>query len=107
MQTAHLVGAGVAIALALAPCPASSQVAPAPEGDAVMVAQNAISTNFKKSVCPLVEAAERLLDGSIRAKCNNNETFRIFSAGPKRIVLAMRCSAAARMGLQGCEGAER
>jgi hypothetical protein len=67
-----------------------------------MVAQSAIWANFKKSVCPLVEAAEKLHDGSIRARCNNNETFRVFSAGPKRVVLAMRCSAAVKLGLQGC-----
>ena len=105
MQTAHLVRTGVA--LALAACPASSQPAPAPEGDTLVVAQSAIRANFKKSICPRVEAAERLPNGSIRAKCNNNEIFRVFSAGPKRAVLAMRCSAAAKMGLRGCEGGER
>ena len=102
MLKARLGGAGVATALLLAAWPASSQFTPAPEGEAVIVAQKAIQANFKKAICPLVETAQRLGDGSIKAKCNNNETFRVFSAGPKKDVLAMRCSAADKLGLNGC-----
>ena len=102
MRRARLIGTGLATALVLAAWPAFSQFAPAPEGEAVVVARKAIQGNFKKAVCPLVETAQRLGDGSIKARCNNNETFRIFSAGPKKDLLAMRCSAALKLGLKGC-----
>ena len=102
MRRARVIGTGLATALVLAAWPASSQFAPAPEGEAVIVAQRAIQANFKKTVCPLVETAQRLGDGLIKTRCNNNETFRIFSAGPKKDVLAMRCSAAVKLGLKGC-----
>ena len=79
-----------------------AQIGPAPSGEPTVVAQRIIRQNFPEAVCPLVVAASRLGDGSIRAICNNRETFRIFYFHPTRDVVAMRCSAAAQLGVPGC-----
>jgi hypothetical protein len=50
--------------------------------------------------CPVVLAARRLSDGSLRAACSNGEIYRIMSLGSRW--LAMRCSAAQRLGVDGC-----
>lgn len=72
----------------------------APKGEATMVAQKIILDNFEKNDCPLVVKANRLGDGSIRATCSNGEIFRVFNLQGKN--LALRCSAAAQMGISGC-----
>ncbi len=88
-----LVGAVVpSIALA------QLQVDPAPAGEPTMVAQRIITYN--EHPCPLVVSATRLGDGSIRARCNNGEVYRV--AVMKGIEIAMRCSAAEKMGIKGC-----
>ena len=73
----------------------------APNGEAAVVAQRVIRENFDASDCALVTFANRYGDGSIKALCDNGESFRIFTisgVGP----VAMRCSAADRMGVSGC-----
>jgi len=50
--------------------------------------------------CPTVSAAQRVSDGSIRAACSNGETYRVMIVRGNWI--AMRCSAAERMGITGC-----
>lgn len=85
-------------------CNASLAVAqvslgPAPAGQAANVAQTIIRDNFEKSACPAVSVAQRYPDGSIVAVCSNDEKFRVFSMdgiGP----VALRCSAAAKLGIQ-------
>ncbi len=72
----------------------------APAGNPVTVAQRIIRANFDQSVCPRVTHAERLEGGSIRATCSNGETFRAFEIGGQPV--ALRCSAAARRGIEGC-----
>lgn len=73
---------------------------PAPDGNPAVVAQQAIRGNFDRSDCPFVTDAERRGDGSIRATCSNGETYRIFTFRAE--ILAMRCSAAQRLGVAGC-----
>lgn len=80
---------------------ATAQVSlgPAPAGQAANVAQAIIHDNFEKSACPKVSIAQRYPDGSIIAVCSNDEKFRVFSMdgiGP----VALRCSAAAKLGIQ-------
>lgn len=79
----------------------AQQSGPAPSGNPAVVAQRIIHANFDNKDCPLVTKADRLGDGSIKAVCNNGETFRVFSVqaiGP----VAMKCSAAVQRGVSGC-----
>ena len=79
----------------------STTPTPAPEGNAVAVAQAVIRDNFERSDCPSVTTAQRIgVDGSIKAACSNGETFRVFRVKGKAV--AMKCSAAARLGVAGC-----
>ena len=80
----------------------SATPTPAPEGnDALAVAQAVIRDNFERSDCPSVTTAQRVgVDGSIKAACSNGETFRVFRLNGKAV--AMKCSAAARLGVAGC-----
>ena len=71
----------------------------APAGEARSVAAEAIRPHGT-TACPRITAAERVPDGSIRATCSNGEAFRVFTAGER--VVAMRCSAAAELGVGGC-----
>ena len=81
--------------------PAYAQLEAAPDGEPTMVAQHAIErAGFQGRVCSLVVSAQRVGDGSIKAICNDQETFRVFSVGGK--ALAMRCSAARKLGVEGC-----
>ncbi len=50
--------------------------------------------------CPAVVGAQRVSDGSVRAVCTNGEIYRVSRLQGKYI--AMRCSAAERMGITGC-----
>lgn len=50
--------------------------------------------------CPMVAAAVRLSDGSIRAVCSNSEIYRVMQYRGEW--LALKCSAAQRAGVQGC-----
>lgn len=72
----------------------------APAGNPVTVAQRIIRANFDQSICPRVTHAERLEGGSIRATCSNGETFRAFEIDGQPV--ALRCSVAARRGIEGC-----
>jgi hypothetical protein len=79
----------------------------APEGDAKTVASRIMQANFDPKDCPKIVTAARLpQDGSIRIACSNGETFRISTIFDgkrgKLIEVAMRCSAAVRMGIRGC-----
>jgi hypothetical protein len=76
-----------------------AQMRPAPDGESAVIAQRIIMENFDPPDCPLVIQAVRLGDGSIKALCNNRETYRIFSVNSKN--LAMRCSVANKLGA-GC-----
>ena len=79
----------------------SATPTPAHEGNAVAVAQAVIRDNFERSDCPSVTTAQRVgVDGSIKAACSNGETFRVFRLNGKAV--AMKCSAAARLGVAGC-----
>ncbi len=90
--------------LMIIPClPAYAlETAPAPKGDPITVATKVISDNFEKTDCPAVRKAERIEDGSIKAECGNGETFRIFTVVELNKAVAMRCSAAEKMGVSGC-----
>lgn len=50
--------------------------------------------------CGTVAAAVRLSDGSVRAVCSNSEIYRVMSVRGEWI--ALKCSAAQRLGVQGC-----
>jgi len=50
--------------------------------------------------CPMVLAAQRVSDGSVRAACSNGEVYRVMKFRGEW--LAMRCSAAERLGVSGC-----
>lgn len=91
----------LAIVFCVQPANAQISIGPAPEGKAAKVAQAIIQDNFDRSICPAVAVAQRYPDGSIRAICNNDEKFLVFSMDGIGNV-AMRCSAAAKLGIQGC-----
>ncbi|CAN0393044.1 unnamed protein product [Phaeothamnion confervicola] len=76
-------------------------IGPAPDGEPVIIAQKIILDNFEKKDCPLVIRAVRFGDGSIKAFCSNKETFRVFFVRSVGNV-AMKCSAAAKIGVAGC-----
>jgi hypothetical protein len=80
---------------------AQMRAGPAPQGNAVVVAQRVIQDNFDEATCPLVTKANRLGDGSISAVCNTGERFRVFSMRAKG-PMAVKCSEVARMGVAGC-----
>jgi hypothetical protein len=88
--------------LPLGPAWAEGQpsIGAAPAGRPATVAQRVIHENFSPSVCERVRSAERLANGSIHATCANGEVFRVFEIGGRAV--AMRCSAAARYGIEGC-----
>ena len=86
------------IATARAQAPPSIGAAPA--GNPVTIAQRAIHANFERSVCDHVTQAQRLPNGSIHSTCDTGEVFRVFEIGGR--VVAMRCAAAARYGVEGC-----
>lgn len=50
--------------------------------------------------CGTVTAAIRLSDGSVRATCSNGEIYRVMTLRGE--LIAMKCSAAERMGIKGC-----
>jgi TPR repeat protein len=79
--------------------PSLGLIGPAPDGEATIVAQRIILENFDPPDCPLVLRALRFGDGSIKAFCNNGESYRIFSFQSKQ--LAMRCSVVNQFGA-GC-----
>ena len=74
---------------------------PLPAGEPTVVAQKIILESFEFEDCPVVVEALRLGDQSIRARCSNNEVFRVF-----RMMnyggIAMRCSSAQKLGVRGC-----
>jgi hypothetical protein len=93
----------VAMATALALAAASSvagqtKIGPAPSGSPKQVAAAAIKD--ADHPCGSVVRATRLDTGGIRAVCSNGEAYRVFTVDRK--VVAMRCSAAARLGVSGC-----
>jgi hypothetical protein len=71
---------------------------PAPVGNPKSVATRVIKE--AEHPCPKVSSAKRLADGSISAKCSNGEGYRIFTVNSKP--LALRCSAARKIGVEGC-----
>lgn len=77
---------------------AQGRTGPAPSGDAAKVAIQVIREN--EHPCPRVTRASRNSDGSISAVCSNSEDYRIFSVNGQPI--AMKCSAARRLGVAGC-----
>jgi peptidoglycan hydrolase-like protein with peptidoglycan-binding domain len=50
--------------------------------------------------CPMLVAAQRVSDGSVRAACSNGEIYRVMKLRGEWI--AMKCSAAERLGVTGC-----
>jgi hypothetical protein len=94
--TKSICGAIIAAAVMFSSI-AFAQFGPAPDGEPTVIAQKIIRRNFAEDVCSLVVEAHRLGDGSIRAKCNNGEIFRIIGEN-----IAMRCSVAAGAGVSGC-----
>lgn len=101
MQNIAALIASVAIPFLTLPANAQISMGPAPEGKAAAVAQAIIHDNFDKQACPKVAVAQRLPDGTISAICSNDEKFRVFSMDSVGNV-AMRCAAAAQLGIKGC-----
>jgi hypothetical protein len=100
IRTAFSALAAAFVALPLAASAQEPRISGAPAGNASRVALSAIQTNFGSTVCPRLTRAERQANGSIHAVCENGETFRVFEIGGQ--VVAMRCAAAARYGVEGC-----
>ena len=88
----------LAIAALLCSFPAAAQMQPAPYGDPAKIAKEAIKQAGHP--CGTVKTAVRLPEGDIRAVCTNGETYRVFMFSGEPV--AMRCSAAKRMGVAGC-----
>lgn len=90
-----LVGTGAAVAQTF-------QTLPAPPGDAADVALRVIRE--AEHPCPRLARASRLPDQTIVAVCTNRESYRVFSIRNKagRVMdLAMKCSAAKKLGISG------
>ncbi|MDP9995496.1 hypothetical protein J2W28_006436 [Variovorax boronicumulans] len=90
-----LVGTGAAQAQTF-------QTLPAPPGAAAEVALRVIRE--AEHPCPKLTRASRLPDQTIVAVCTNRENYRIFSIRNKagRVMdLAMKCSAAKKLGISG------
>jgi hypothetical protein len=77
---------------------AQAVMGPAPSGDPMRVAGHMIAA--AQHPCPRLTAASRLGDGSIRATCSNGEVYRLATVNGEDV--AMKCSAAARVGVKGC-----
>jgi hypothetical protein len=93
------VGAGAFTITAMTPLAhGQAQIGPAPPGPAKAVAATAIRD--ADHPCGTVFDAIRLDSGGIRATCSNGETYRVFTVQGK--VVAMRCSAVAKLGVSGC-----
>lgn len=79
--------------------PIAERVGPAPDGDPLQVARDAIKEAGHK--CGRVKSASRrLADGSIIANCSNGQHFRVFTVEDIGTV-AMSCEAAAQLGVSG------
>ena len=79
---------------------AKMTLGPAPEGDPITVSAKVIHSNFDRGTCPKVVESIRMRDGGLRAVCSNAEVFRVFVVNSKTI--AMRCSVANAIGVEGC-----
>lgn len=78
--------------------PGVPDISGAPPGDPRSVATRAIRD--ADHPCGTVVSAVRLSTGGIRAACSNGETYRVFAHQGRE--LAMKCSAAAQLGVSGC-----
>lgn len=101
MRNISLLIAAISILFLTDQSNAQISMGPAPEGKAAAVAQAIIHDNFEKQLCPKVAVAQRFPDGTISAICNNDEKFRVFSMDSVGNV-ALRCAAAAKLGIKGC-----
>lgn len=72
----------------------------APAGDALAVAKTILRTSPQP--CGRVRSAERQGDDSIRATCSNGEVYRLFVIEGMEEPTALRCTAAADLGVSGC-----
>ena len=77
---------------------AQMKVTPAPAGPPKEVALAAIQD--ADHPCGTVVEAVRTQDGGIRAVCSNGELYRVFTVQGRTV--AMRCSAARKLGVSGC-----
>jgi hypothetical protein len=94
----RLLPLGVAVALMGPPAAAQIKTGPAPAGEPRTVAAAAIQD--ADHPCGRVVDASRLQGGSIKAVCSNRETYRVFVV--QGMTVAMKCSAAAKLGVSGC-----
>jgi hypothetical protein len=81
------------------PAVAQISIGPAPAGKSAKVAKTVIQDNFGTGVCPSISVAQRLPDGAISAVCSNGERFLVFTVEEIDSAVAMRCSAAAKIGV--------
>ena len=95
----QLGGSSLVALLIAANSGAAQVIGPAPDGEPTVIAQKIIMENFDPPDCPLVIRAFRLGDASIKALCNNGESYRIFRVNSQYV--AMRCSVANKLGA-GC-----
>lgn len=92
--------------------PATRPTSPTPSAPSVTVTKpvtEATSEEMRQATraireadhpCPTILAAQRVSDGSVRAACSNGEVYRVMKFRGEW--LAMRCSAAERLGVSGC-----
>ena len=93
------VGTGAWTTTAMAPLVhGQAQSGPAAPGPAKAVAATAIRD--ADHPCGTISEAIRLESGGIQATCSNGETYRVFMVQGK--VIAMRCSAVAKLGVSRC-----
>ncbi|MFT3672041.1 HIRAN domain-containing protein [Aestuariivirga sp.] len=79
---------------------ASTVATSTPTPNPVREAERVIHDNFGISLCPKVTRAAALADGSVAATCSNDERYRVMTVAGQRV--AMRCSVAQSIGVEGC-----
>lgn len=84
--------------LAAGPASAEQRIQPAPSGDPVKIAADALSS--AKSSCGTVARAKRFKDGVVEANCSSGARFLVFMM--KGETMTKRCLPTKTLGVHGC-----
>lgn len=84
--------------LAAGPAAAEQRIQPAPSGDPVKIAADALSS--AKNSCGTVAKAKRFKDGVVEALCSSGARFLVFTM--KGETMTKRCLPARALGIHGC-----
>jgi len=88
----------VALSLIAGSAWASERINPAPSGDPMRVASDALVQ--AKNSCGKVTKATRLKDGMIDARCSSGDRYLVFSLNG--ITMTKRCTRAKALGVHDC-----